>query len=719
MTVEIVCHPNLRLNELQELATDLVNAAPHQETLIVCSLGLYEIIEVEDYQHCKDAGQHESAKNITVKMKLDDAKEVCKVQDDFANRMLSVREALESLSGNVRVLFTTILPISLEKFRGIQVKAHESNGLHELDSEYMPSTDCQSASICEFLCSLNREILKKVNLDHTKQKIEWNLLKAHAFPNAASIEKHLEDGLNPCEKSVQLIMAPHLKDIIMKHSKAYYHRIVLLQDFRISDLDRWTRDFTYLNFKVMAMEKGSIQSACTEALPELPVFKQSLIVVSLGLYDLVKLTEKPEPKVEFLFKGKSTEEACKEMMDNMRQLKNLLKKRYIGCDVIFSTICQVDLLSYLEEHSKSSKGGSSQESIPCPSEELSKIRDIIEEVNKVIRSESQAMKLPLWDFCNMLYDSSEEEASKNPKRIPKSIVYDGVHLTKKSVLRIMEACLAYTTALYIHNKHQGETPKAKKMKPAAVRSETPLSQKKGRKDSSWNVPYFKRQFSPERRRENRQGEEDRSFRYRGGSGSSSRRSYTRDKSLSPSEAATGQFRRSGMSSLETKDTHRLKCGRDTSTSPFSDHSRYKARSGHAHKQSHARFGERDSFGQETHGYFSRRPASPRREGWRSTYSPLPLDRDGNREGWGRSNTPPDQRTCSWEERSHSPPRRQRSPKADQRHGRAHRSRWNHSREDSSLETRNYPMDWSSNASHYPGDDRLNSKSTRSPFTSRR
>lgn len=716
MKVDIVSRPFLCLNELQKLVEDLINLAPHQETLIVCSLGIYEIINLEDYKPCKEAGGHEAVKNITTKIKLGEVNEVCKAHNSLLKQMKLVKKALESLSGNVRVTFTAILPVSLGAFREKQVAAHKSDGQHELDDEFIPNNETQSMDICQFLCSFNRLILNGVNLDYTKQKIEWNLLKSHIFRNPTTVERHLEDGLNPSVEAVQTLMVPHLKDIILKHSQARYHKIVLLQDLRISDLEKWTSDFTYLHFKVKAKEEGSIKLACAEFLPELPVFKQSLIVVSFGLYDLVKLTGNPEVKIEFLFKGRSTEEVCREMLDNMRNLKNRLKKQYEGCDVIFATICQVDLISYLEENSKPSKDSSSQESVPVSSEELSKLRDIIDEVNKVLRAESQSRKLPLWDFCKIICGSSKEESSKTPKRIPKSVLYDGVHLTKDSVLRIMEACLAYSTALSIYNN---KNTKAKKTGMASARSQSPPFQRGGNKRSSG----FHRQDSPESKRENRQVDEDRTFKNR--SSSSRRRPLIREKSLSPfhdqvgMKAAARQLKQSVMGILELKDSYRLRGSRDRSPSPISDHSHYRPRSGHTHKYSHTRFGERDRHSPELNSNFGRRPTSPRREGWRPRFSQFPLNRDRDRRGWRRSNTPPDQWARNCEERSFSQQRRHRSPLADQRDTRTHNSHWEHrsgGRERFCQEARNYPVSMSSNSSR---DERQYSGSSRSPFTSNR
>nr|XP_027222080.1 uncharacterized protein LOC113814249 [Penaeus vannamei] len=715
MKVDIVSRPFLCLNELQKLIEDLISLAPQQETLILCSLGIYEIIDFEDYKPCKEAGGHEAVKNITMKIKLYEVDEVCKAHNNLLKQMKLVKKALESSSGNVRVTFTSILPVSLGSFREVQVKAHKSNGQHELDSEYMANSEVQSMDICQFLFSFNRLILNGVNVDYTKQKIEWNLLKSQIFPNPTTIEKHLGDGLNPSVEAVKALMVPHLRDIILKHSQARYHKIVLLQDWRINDLEKWTSDFTYLNFKVMAKEEGSIKLSCPESLPELPVFKQSLIVISFGLYDLVKLTGNPEAKVEFLFKGRSTEEVSKEMLDNMRNFKDQLKKHYEGCDVVFATICHVDLLSYLEENSEPSKEGKSQESISGSSEELSKLRDVINEVNKAIRVESQAKKLPLWDFCNIVCGSSEDEVSKPPKRIPKSILYDGVHLTRNSVLRIMEACLAYSTVLSIQNI---DSQKAKKAGVPPTRSQSPLFQK-GDKRSG-----FHRQVSPESKRETRREDEDRSFRFRSNN-SSGRRPFTEDKSMSPFHehvgvrAAARQFRRSVMGILEMKDSYRSRGSRDRSPSPIGDPSRYRPRSGHTHSYAHTRFGERDRRSPEISSSFSRRPASPRRDGWRPSFSQFPLNRDRSRGGRRRSTTPPEQWAQRSEERSHSPHRRRRSPVADQRDTRTHKSHWNHrSREGFSPEARNYPANRSSKSSHYPADERQNSRSSRSPFTSK-
>nr|XP_027233403.1 uncharacterized protein LOC113824810 [Penaeus vannamei] len=673
MKVDIVSRPFLCLNELQKLIEDLISLAPQQETLILCSLGIYEIIDFEDYKPCKEAGGHEAVKNITMKIKLYEVDEVCKAHNNLLKQMKLVKKALESSSGNVRVTFTSILPVSLGSFREVQVKAHKSNGQHELDSEYMANSEVQSMDICQFLFSFNRLILNGVNVDYTKQKIEWNLLKSQIFPNPTTIEKHLGDGLNPSVEAVKALMVPHLRDIILKHSQARYHKIVLLQDWRINDLEKWTSDFTYLNFKVMAKEEGSIKLSCPGSLPELPVFKQSLIVISFGLYDLVKLTGNPEAKVEFLFKGRSTEEVSKEMLDNMRNFKDQLKKHYEGCDVVFATICHVDLLSYLEENSEPSKEGKSQESISGSSEELSKLRDVINEVNKAIRVESQAKKLPLWDFCNIVCGSSEDEVSKPPKRIPKSILYDGVHLTRNSVLRIMEACLAYSTVLSIQNI---DSQKAKKAGVPPTRSQSPLFQK-GDKRSG-----FHRQVSPESKRETRREDEDRSFRFRSNN-SSGRRPFTEDKSMSPFHehvgvrAAARQFRRSVMGILEMKDSYRSRGSRDRSPSPIGDPSRYRPRSGHTHSYAHTRFGERDRRSPEISSSFSRRPASPRRDGWRPSFSQFPLNRDRSRGGRRRSTTPPEQWAQRSEERSHSPHRRRRSPVADQRDTRTQQVPWNH------------------------------------------
>ncbi|XP_069950221.1 uncharacterized protein [Cherax quadricarinatus] len=455
-SIDIRCVPDLTLDKLKESVELYVDKKYFSEgILLICSVGIYDIIEISDNLSCQIMDDHVPMKQIYFTKRNS--------RFDIIHKMMAVRSSLQDLLGNnSEVYFTTILPVNISKFNLWQLKVHKDGTGHHPDVQ-SPSPRLENL-VYHKLTEVNDEV-KKLSVRGDGRTIPWHLLEINESSQSAYNKfshLHMVDGLNPSKKLTQLSIIPFLKNRINLYSMRY-QEVVLIGDSRIQALEKaWPTDTDNTMLTVLTQSKLSFHTFTQEnpIVKEITGKKNSLIVISLGMYDLLNFVaedgcdsheiklELPSLCIETL---DSTNEAWIDFVHCLKRVDQLLHKITINCDVIITTIYPFDFLSFknylIKMHAeKTGHVIQSQKQSEELDKKLCQISDFILRINRIATAYSKRKNLPVWDFKSSVFGKCSQLASDVP-------LFDGFHPVSSIARKIAGECVNFAKQSYYASIH--------------------------------------------------------------------------------------------------------------------------------------------------------------------------------------------------------------------------------------------------------------------------
>ncbi|XP_045624110.2 uncharacterized protein [Procambarus clarkii] len=444
--LEIKCVPDLTFDNLEEAVKHNVDKSNcPQGILLICSVGIYDVIELNNNLSCKEMLDHEPMEQIY-------SRNYYKASY-ISNYVVKMTKRLKGLLGDSsRVYFTSILPVHINKFNECQAKAHEKATGHIPDFPpfIKKHYDNVEKNINKDLNKFNASVIK-LSLRGDGKIIPWNILPSNS-------SRCLEDGINPSRDAVEKYMVPMLKCTIKQYHINRYQEFVIIGDSRLQKVQRlW---FNNYEWKISIFTQGKLSfRALTEDNPivkEISGKKDALIVLSLGMYDIINFVaedgcDSHKMKLELpslCFENlDSSDKLWNDFVNSLKSVDELLRKVTTNCDVIITTIYPFDFLTlqnYLVKRHAEETGHIV--TIPSQSmeikEKLNRIGQFILGINRIAFTLAEVKQLPVWDFNSLVFGI----------HLPKDNVplIDGFNPTSVVARRIAEACVKFAkTSQYV------------------------------------------------------------------------------------------------------------------------------------------------------------------------------------------------------------------------------------------------------------------------------
>ncbi|XP_045624113.2 uncharacterized protein [Procambarus clarkii] len=464
--LEIKCVPDLTFDNLKEAVKHNVDKSNcPRGILLICSVGIYDMIELNNNVSCEKMLDHEPMKQIS------DTQHSMKNKNHFSF-WVNLRTDLKKLfCKNSMIFFTTILPVHISKFNKCQAQAHKMATGHN-PGYSKKKRKLWTSKMMNIDFSVNSEVSKfnshvsVLSVRGDRKTIIFNLLPNVRedgqifFANSLPPNPHynIDDGLNPSRDATQNYMVPMLKYTIKQYHMNRYQEVVLIGDSRLQKVEKGWHKCDGEMITIFTQCKLSFR-ALTEDNPivkEISGKKDALIVLSLGMYDIINFVaedgcDSHKMKLELpslCFENlDSSDKLWNDFVNSLKSVDELLRKVTTNCDVIITTIYPFDFLTlqnYLVKRHAEETGHIV--TIPSQSmeikEKLNRIEDFMLIVNKFAFTLAEEKQLPVWDFNSLVFS-----AYKSANYVP---LFDGFHPTAFVARRIAKACVKLAdNSLYV------------------------------------------------------------------------------------------------------------------------------------------------------------------------------------------------------------------------------------------------------------------------------
>lgn len=442
--LEIKCVPCLTIDNLQEVFDQHVIKRKYpQGILLICSVGIYNIIGFCSNISCKK--DHKSMEQVYIKSSL--ARPVI-------GKMRAMKIKLKKMLGkDSEVLFTTILPVNVMKFITYQVKVHSETTGHTpvVRSDW---SDLEN-TVHNVIDSINREVIKFSTRKDGK-RIPWDLIHFSGSLECQNklTEQYLENGLDPSKDVTLTQLVPRFQFTLKQYSMNRYQQVVLIGDSRTEIVaNNWPRCkrppvFTILTQSRLCFRDLSEENAVVK---EIMGMKDSLIVISLGMYDFIKYIthdgceSHEQLEIPCLYHEKADNEEWDDFLQSLKKADQLLHKITSNCDVIITTVYSFDyhfLKNFeIQKHATATghvvKSGLESKALY---EKIDKIKEFLKRINRIAIKLAQEKQLPVWDLGGLVHNLSEAHTKDA------LTLFDGAHPSSELANRMGKACISYAEA---------------------------------------------------------------------------------------------------------------------------------------------------------------------------------------------------------------------------------------------------------------------------------
>ncbi|XP_071525530.1 uncharacterized protein [Panulirus ornatus] len=440
--LEIKCVPRLTIDNLQE-AVDLhvMKRKYPQGILLVCSVGIYNIIGFCSNISCgKD---HKPMEQVYIKNSR---------SRSVIGRLKIMRIKLRKMLGkDSEVFFTTILPANIKKFITHQVSFHtETTGHTPVVRSDWSDLEKTVHTMTE---KFNHEVMK-VSVRKDGKRIPWDPLHFNVSSGQKIFTKQcLENGLDPTKDVTLEYMVPVFQYTLKLYSMNRYQSIVLIGDSRTEVVAKNWPSYKRPMFTILTQPRLCFRNLSEDdaIAKEIMGMKDSLIVISLGLYDFLSYEKydgcKSHEELEMpcLHHENSDNELWDDFVCSLKKAEQILCKITSNCDVIITTIYPFDFFALrnfeIQRHALATGHviTSNLES-SAVDEKMNKIRNLIDRINRVAVTLAKEKQLPVWDLSSLMCDFKHSHSEDT------LTLFDGAHPTSDMANRIAEACVSYAEA---------------------------------------------------------------------------------------------------------------------------------------------------------------------------------------------------------------------------------------------------------------------------------
>ncbi|XP_068243311.1 uncharacterized protein [Palaemon carinicauda] len=441
--IQVFNKSQLVLDDLVNFTKEKIDFSVPIETLMICCVGSYDLISLEDDETCQYLSNHKPFKQISLKNPNDKD-----ILGKLIKKTKEQKKKLQKLLGSESdVYFTTIDYVKLVKFHENQLKLHDRKSIHELALRF------DKEVLMEMESRLDRVIksYNKYNLENNLTALPLEI-KAYLKKPVGNGKSHLsssEVGLVLSSDMCLEISRSFVTDIkIFLKKRSRYKKVVFVGDSRLEHVRKaWPSDIRY-NCKIITdndLTLSNLSNAEDPIMKEICSSEDSLIVISPGVKDLCKLVSNPEcknhKKLEIFVpyftgsKMKNPNRIINKMIELSVYMCRILKhidKLTLNCDVLFTDMYDFDLLSYQEYvtllHHKEENHNIKTPIIDIKEDYPGKLKDILSIIqfyNVICQSISHRYSFKLRSFPTWIPGKAVGEG--NAQVIAKSVLYDGVH----------------------------------------------------------------------------------------------------------------------------------------------------------------------------------------------------------------------------------------------------------------------------------------------------
>ncbi|XP_064103589.1 uncharacterized protein LOC135213552 [Macrobrachium nipponense] len=443
---QFLVEPNLKLEELKDFILSRTEL-PHLEngTLLICNVGLHDIIELVDYSECASVKNHQPVKIMTLSAKA--VEDIIKIVLFRLSKIYKVLE--EILDSSSVICFSAIIPCDPIMHFVVQSINHLPRGHASMGSRLRASLN-ELKSKVKIICTRVNKHLEKLS----PMPSIWNIMKSYHLDR--NIGEAFVDGINVSSETSRLL-ASRLNRFLLE---LFYgmeintkfvefnrdQKVILVGDSRLTLLqEMWQGDkpefycepnLGFYNFSKFINEK-------------LVDLKQKIVIVCLGLNDLIQfvdnescLEENHEPcqvALSICDRYSSTDEYFKKIQENFKSSLTLFCTKN-PVMMFFATVYPIHIDNYMNSQVKIHKEKTGHVITP-PQKELEvneRLNELVYRLNSLIKEVCHEHGLPLWDMFHVVCRGYEAST------LSPDVLKDGIYPSERTAEELTRSFFSFT-----------------------------------------------------------------------------------------------------------------------------------------------------------------------------------------------------------------------------------------------------------------------------------
>ncbi|XP_066937890.1 uncharacterized protein [Macrobrachium rosenbergii] len=442
---QFLFEPHLKLEELKDFILSRTEL-PHLEngTLLICSLGLHDIIELVDYSECASVKNHQPLKILTLSAKA--VEDVTKI---LLARLGKVHKILEDILDSSSVIcFSAIIPCDPIMHFVVQSINHLPRGHASMSFRLRRSLNALKAKI-KIICTRVNKHLEKLS----PMPSIWDIMKSY-HPDRNIFESFI-DGINLSSETSRLLASRLTKFLIelfygveINTKFVEYNRdqkvivvgdsrLILLQDMWLGDKPQFycEPNLGFYNFSNFINEK-------------LVDLKDKIVIVCLGLNDLIQFVDSEsclekhhEPcqvALSVCDKYSSTEEYFKKIQENFKSSFTLFCRKN-PVMMYFATIYPIHINNYVNSQGKIHKEKTGHVITPPQKkpELIAKLNEMVYRLNSLMKEVCHGHSLPVWDMFHVVCRGYEAST------LSPDVLKDGIYPSERTAEELIRSFFSF------------------------------------------------------------------------------------------------------------------------------------------------------------------------------------------------------------------------------------------------------------------------------------
>ncbi|XP_068221170.1 uncharacterized protein [Palaemon carinicauda] len=471
--------PHLKLEEVKDFILSQTEL-PHLEngTLLICSVGLYDIINLVDYDACVAVKNHKPMKVMTLTEKA--AEDLIKI---VLLRLNNTYKALEEiLDSSSVVCFSAILPADPTLHFDLQARDHTPEGHANVSPLFRGNLNMLMSKILLICSRVNKQLEKLSPLPSV-----WNIMASYHIDRQI-VGRALFDGINISSSACQLLafrLNRFLQELFYGvEIKAKYveyqkdQKVIVVGDCRMMELQKeWCGDkpefycepnLGFYNFDKFMKEN-------------LVGLRNKIVIVCLGLNDLVQFIDhesclgkdhEPCQVVSSVCERYSNaEEYFEKVLENFKSSFTLFCKTN-PVFIYFATVYPIHLNHYIISQGKIHKDKTGHD-IGQPernSEIHVRLQELLINLNSFIRHICSEQGLPFWDMYHIVC-RGHEASTLSP-----DVLVDGIYPSERTIEELIRSFFAFVNEKFMQELVEDKNAYKYPFRPLPRFREPPTSQ---------------------------------------------------------------------------------------------------------------------------------------------------------------------------------------------------------------------------------------------------
>ncbi|XP_066937888.1 uncharacterized protein [Macrobrachium rosenbergii] len=443
---QFLIEPHLKLEELKDFILSRTEL-PHLEngTLLICSVGLHDIIELVDYSECASVKNHQPLKIMTLSVKA--VEDIIKLVLLRLNKIYKILEDI--LDRRSVICFSAIIPCDPIMHFVVQSVNHLPTGHVSMGSRLQVSLN-ELKSKVKIICTRVNKHLEGLS----PMPSIWDIMKSYHLDRNIVGEAFV-DGINISSETSRLLTSRlnrflielfygveiNAKFVEYNRGKKVIvvgdSRLMLLQEMWLGDKPQFycEPNLGFHNFSKFINRK-------------LVDLKDKIVIVCLGLNDLIQFVDNEsclekhhEPCQVALSecdKYSSTEEYFKKIQENFKSSFTLFCTKN-PVMMFFATIYPIHIDNYMSSQVRIHKEKTGHVITPPQKkpEINAKLNELVYKLNSLMKEVCREHGLPIWDMFNVVCRGYEAST------LSPDVLKDGIYPSERTAEELIRSFFSF------------------------------------------------------------------------------------------------------------------------------------------------------------------------------------------------------------------------------------------------------------------------------------